>query len=348
MRLFKKKVDEIETEKETESQKKPRKRRVKKETQKSWGRKERLFLFVVLVLTAGGSAFLGLSSREWKLPGRPKVDLKMPTIPFLTSEKIVLENVEQVEQVEQVERVKNEFNNLTTDLTGVYGLYVVDLDGGYSFGVNESEIFQAASLIKLPVIVTAYLQDQGGSLGLSEKYTLKSEDKVAGAGSLYGEKEGYELSYRDLIRYMGKESDNTAYRAMLNIVGEEAVNESMESMGMLNTSIEDNETTPKEIGDLFWELWEGGLLTESNKEELFEFLTDTVYEQWLSPGLPNDVQLAHKYGRETNVVNDAGIVFADEPYVIVVMSKGVVGREADEVFPEISKMAYEEMTNRPE
>ena len=80
-------------------------------------------------------------------------------------------------------------------------------------------------------------------------------------------------------------------------------------------------------------------------------MTDTIYEDHLRAGIPEGVRVAHKYGREVHVVNDAGIVFSDNPYgpeapqgrgplVIVIMSKGVIEKEADNIFPELAKVVY--------
>ena len=76
-----------------------------------------------------------------------------------------------------------------------------------------------------------------------------------------------------------------------------------------------------------------------HKDEILGFLTDTVYESWISEGI-TDADVAHKFGREVHVVNDAGIVLADESFVLVILTKGVVEREADEVFPELAKLVY--------
>jgi hypothetical protein len=37
---------------------------------------------------------------------------------------------------------------------------------------------------------------------------------------------------------------------------------------------------------------------------------------------------------------DAGIIFSQKPYVLVVMSKGITQLDADKVFPAISKDIY--------
>src|SRR6266542_806498 len=87
---------------------KPENKKKRKEPPKVWGRKERLFVLIALILTAGGSGFLALSSREWKQKDKDKAD-----------------------------KVIAAFNKKTKDLTAVYVLYVTRLGNGCSDGIDE-------------------------------------------------------------------------------------------------------------------------------------------------------------------------------------------------------------------
>ena len=334
----KKKREEDSEQEHKKSEPKFRKKR-KKDPTKPWGKKERLLVFLILFLTVGASAVLGLYSRGWKLPGLPRLKMPTITIPFIGEETIIIEG--NKEEAEKAKNVKSEFVELTKDYSGIYGLYVVRIGNGSRYGVNENDTLQAASLIKLPVMIALYKEAEEGRLDLEEKYVLKKVDKVAGAGTLYGKPVGYEVTYRELLRLMGKQSDNTAFKIAKNLLGEERVSEVILSIGMLNTSLSENTTTPVDIGVLFEGIYSGNLLNDENKNELLEFLTDTVFESWIVDGVPEGVQVAHKFGREHNVVNDAGIVLSDNPYVVVVMGDKIVEKEADDLIPKISRMVYE-------
>ena len=311
-------------------------KRKRKEPLRPWNKKDRYLIILLLILTAGTSAYLGLSAREFKLPGFPR--LEKPTFSLFGEEKIVIEK-DQTNK-DNAQKAVSEFDGKTKNLSGIYGVYVVNLTDGYSFGIYEDTIFQAASLIKLPVIAAAYLEEEKGNLDLEATYKLKNSDKVEGAGSLYLKSVGYEITYRDLIRLMGKQSDNTAFRIMRNILGDATINKVVKDIGMESTSLVKNETTPKDVGLFFQKLWKGEIVNTQDKDEILNYLTDTSFESWLAAGVPKEVRVAHKYGREVNVVNDAGIVFAPKPYVVVILSKGVVEREADENFPELSRIIY--------
>ena len=317
-------------------------RRRKKEPPKPWGKKERFLVLFILLFTILTSIILALSAREWKLPGLPRI--KFPTISLFQEETIVLENDkknESKEIAEKSQKVVTDFKNTTNDLSGVYGLFVIDLKSGYSFGISEDESFTAASLIKLPVMTTAYLESEKGSLNLETIYTLKDSDKIGGSGSLYYKPAGTKLSYKDLLMLMGKQSDNTAFGIIRKVVGDKKINEVIKTIGMSSTSLTDNSTSPYDIGIFFKKLWEGKITSKDSANEILGNLTDTTYENWIAAGIPADIRVAHKYGREVHVVNDAGIVYADNPFILVILTKGVIESEADSIFPSLAGIVYD-------
>ena len=306
----------------------------KKEPPKPWGKAERYLVFGTLIGTIVISFVLALYARSWKWPGLPR--LSLPDEAF--EETFVLEGAE-LDEVQEKNLTK-EINNITRDLSGVYGVYVIDLVSGATFGMNENEQFQAASLIKLPVMSMIYEESEKRKVSMEEVYALREEDKVGGSGSLYFKEAGEEYTYRELVGLMGKQSDNTAFNVIVGVLGEGEVQNYIEEIGMRNTSILTNMTTPKDVGSYFRKLWNNRLLEQENSQEVLESLTETIYEDWLVAGVPESVEVSHKFGRELHVVNDAGIVRGKNPYVLVVMSKGIVESEADEALVEISSAVF--------
>ena len=296
---------------------KPENKRKRKEPQKPWGKPERFTILTVLLLTILTSLFLSLSARNFKLPGLPRISL--PSFNWGES-TIVIEGNKESRQ--KSEKGKDFFNDKVRRLSGVYALYLVRLSDLSSYGVNEDEEMQAASLIKLPIMTLVYKKSEEGKLDL---------DEVT---------EGSKSTYRELVEAMGQRSDNSAQITLVKIFGNEEIQNYIESIGMTKTSLEENTTTPYEIGGFFQMLWGNELVTEKSRDEILEFMTDTIFEDWLVKGI-DEVRVAHKYGREVHVVNDAGIVFAGRPFVLVLMSDGAVESEADTVLSEIAKGIYE-------
>jgi len=319
---------------------KPENRAKRKEPKKPWGKKERLIVLLTLITTVSASFFLYISSFSFKAP-----QLRIPNLKFgnLFEETFVLENQNQTRKSQKREKIKRLFREKTENLSGLWGLYVVDLSDGSSFGVNENKVFTAASLIKLPVMLAMYQEFQAGSLDPLQTYSLTNKDKIPGAGILYGKPQGYEVTYEELVNLMGKYSDNTAFGIARKILGDEKIDNVIKKAGMVSTSIINNETTPMDVGEFFKRLWDLSLTDKESRDKILESLTQTSFEDWLRKGIPSEVSFAHKFGREINVVNDAGIVLSDHPFVLVVLSKGIIEKEANQVFPELSSAIYEEM-----
>jgi hypothetical protein len=222
--------------------------RKKKKDSGPWGKKERILIFYVLLATILTSVILAFSARNWKMPGLPRI-----SFPSFRSGTIVIEKDKTGLDEAAIETISS-FKEKTKSLSGVYGLYVIRLSSGVSYGVNENDVFEPASLNKLPIMLAMYIEEEKGDIDLETTYILKDNDKVAGSGSLYGKSEGYELTYRDILSYMGKESDNTAANIARNILGEENIKQAIDIAGMDNTVVigDDQKTTPYERVACSW------------------------------------------------------------------------------------------------
>jgi len=83
--------------------------------------------------------------------------------------------------------------------------------------------FLAASLMKLPVMITLYQKVETGKVDLETKYILKEKDKRTGAGILQNRTVGSSYSYRELAELMGHYSDNTAFFVLRNILTDQEI-----------------------------------------------------------------------------------------------------------------------------
>ena len=263
---------------------------------KAWGSKERIIVLSVLLITVLTAGVLFASSRSWKLPGLPRLELpKFSGWNFWGEEKIIIGN--------KMSRSVEEFEEKTKNLSGVYAFYVYDLTRDFEYGVNQDEIMAAASLIKLPLM-------------------LYAQGRVADAK----------------IEAMGKRSDNAVFKELVREFGQDKIQKYIDNLGMKKTSLEKNETTAKEIGDLLAKIY------QDKNEKILGFLTDTIFENWLRAGIPQEVRVAHKYGRETHIINDGGIIFAKRPFILVMMTQGIVDKEGEENIPALVNLIYSKHT----
>ena len=146
-----------------------------------------------------------------------------------------------------------------------------------------------------------------------------------------------------MLNMMGQQSDNTAYGIMLKKLGERKVVEMMQEIGMNNTSLATNDTTPRDIGVFFVKLWKGEILKDESREELLVNLTDTNFEDRIPKGVPEGVRVAHKIGNEAGgVYNDAGIVMGENPFVLVILTRGAEVAEVPGSLQAITRLVWEE------
>jgi beta-lactamase class A len=317
----------------------PQNKKTRKEPVKPWGKKERLTIFLTLFITVAITGFLFLSSRSWKLPNFQRIEI--PDFQIFKSETIFIGSGKNVQKEKEDEVIKY-FKEATDKLTGTYSFYVVDLNGGNEFGYRERNVMQAASLIKLPVFAILYQKVESGKINLDEIYTLKNSDVRGGSGSLQYKKSGTKITYRELAELMGQQSDNTAFNIFRNILGDQEIQKVINDIGMTSTSLADNKTSAYDVSLFFKKLFQGQLVSKKYSDEILGYLTDTIYEDYIPKGI-TEVKVAHKFGREINVTNDAGIIFSNNPFVLSVISEGIINSEADIFIPEFSKFVFEKM-----
>lgn len=223
---------------------------------------------------------------------------------------------------------------------GIYGVYVESLADGVKYGVRQDEVFPAASLMKLPILLGIYLEVEKGKLDLEETYTLREADKIEWT-TLASMPAGSIWTYRQLLELAGKNSDSSAAQILLRKLGTDGFNNALAFAGMERSSLEADETTPRDVGEFFSRLYRDKLLQKEHKEELLSFLTETIFEDRIPVGIPDGVRVSHKIGTEDGGYSDGGIVFGEKPFILVVMSKGVLQDEAPKVMAEMTRIVWE-------
>lgn len=320
----------------------PENKKKRKEPPKPWGKKERLIVLGFFVVTTLIAALMFLFSHDFKLPGLPRIAFRGFDMRNPFGEEIIEigQSSDYSKNDEKAQRAISLFKGDIKPLSGFYGFQVIRLNSGRSYGVSTDGKFQGASLIKLPLMILMYRLSEEGNLNLNTKYVLKDTDKVKGSGVLYTQNAGSVYTYRQLAQFMGKDSDRTAYNVMKGVVGESALKDFIASVGMKDTDIDTGYTTPADIATLLQKLWGGGMVGESDRNELLGYLTDTIYEKWITAGVPNGIIVAHKFGQDQAVMADGGIVESNPPYVLVIMGNGITQADADSLFPKVSKDIY--------
>ncbi len=125
------------------------------------------------------------------------------------------------------------------------------------------------------------------------------------------------------------------------MIGSKKIQNWLGQQKMNQTDLDKNTTTPKEMAGLFAAIYQDVVFAKPETKDLFyAIFTDTMYEDRIPVGVPDDVQVVHKIGNQVQVWNDCGVVLAVHPYAICILTDQTKETEAQEVLPKISEIIY--------
>jgi len=231
----------------------------------------------------------------------------------------------------------NEVNELFANKQGGYGWYVQSLISGEGYGSNYDFAYTAASINKIPIMIS-FLQSVGnGTFSLDDKYTLTLGDIEEGSGTLQYQTLGSTWTYQQLVEFSGHYSDNTAINALHRLVGFDSPQRLIDQFNLSYTNINKNTSSPKDMVTLLSILYSQKIIKDNLLNLFYKSLQNTEYEEDLIPeGVPDNVAVSHKIGWQIQVWSDCGIVFASKPYALCIMDNNISESEAREIIPQIS------------
>ena len=230
---------------------------------------------------------------------------------------------------------------------GFYGVVVYDPVSGKSVELNEEDYFTAASLAKLPVLLTLYRGAARGEIDLDSGVSILPTDVQGyGSGVLQNFPVGYTMTLRECARYLIKESDNTAWVMLERTLGRDRINDTLKALGDKDADYGSYLLNPDDVLLSLKAVASKEFTSPRLSDEMLDFMTDTAYEDRLPYPLPDGTRVAHKIGTYGDTFSDAGIVFYKDragkkrSYYIVVMSRGTNEETARSAIREISLDAY--------
>ena len=195
----------------------------------------------------------------------------------------------------------------------------------------------AASVIKVPIMVAAFRAMAEGRLDPDEKVEIRPGDKVPSCGALTYLSDGIRVPVRDLVTLMIILSDNTAANLLIDRLGAAYVNRTLADLGISGIALRrkmfdaewarqgvENTVTARGVGKILERMAAGTLLGEAADGKMVSILLN----QRLNGKLPfflhsRGVRIAHKTGEDSGVTHDVGIVYAQRPFVVCMLSNAV-------------------------
>ena len=239
-------------------------------------------------------------------------------------------------------------------LVGDYGekvaVAVVPLDGSEGFSINGDTRFVSASMIKLLILAEYMDEIDAGTLHADDTYTRSYEDIVGGAGVIQNATAGTVYSYDDLARCMIMYSDNVAANVLIDLMGFDNINAEAKDLGLSKTSLQrkmmdldsgvENYITANDAASILAGIAEHTLASKATCERAESFLLQQTDLEGLAQGLPDGVDFGHKTGSLDAIRHDGGIVYAENPYVIVVLTN-IGATASNSLMASISSEIYE-------
>ncbi len=188
---------------------------------------------------------------------------------------------------------------------------------------------------------------------LDKIYYLDSSDCVGGTGEINALPTGTSLSYSELAKAMIAYSDNTATNVLIDSLGMDVINKEAESLGLNGTKLQrlmmdfdsktENYICAKDAATILRGFTDGTIGDEDTSALAIDFLKSQVDNDALTQGLPDGIEFAHKTGSLNGARHDGGIVYASEPYILVVLTT-LESPTANQLMCDLSKAIYEAMT----
>ncbi len=255
---------------------------------------------------------------------------------------------------EETAPLRSELGRIAAAYPARYGVVVFDPSTGESVGMDADATFLAASLNKLPVLMTLYRSAASGEVDLQDKITMQASDVQAyGTGVLYTYPVGYTLTLRECAELLIKESDNTAWKMLDRYLGRDYIRAELYRVGARSTEYWlPNTTTPNDVLLMLEKISDPSYTTPDLSAEMLDVMTNTAFEDRLPQPLPEGTRVSHKIGSYGTTFSDAGLVFpqgsrdVEDAYYIVVMVSETGEFTARAAMREMSLSTYRSMTGR--
>lgn len=230
---------------------------------------------------------------------------------------------------EKETQILNHIASQMESIPGHTGFYYKNLVTDEAFGVRENEIFAAASVIKLPLLMHVLAESTAGRLSMDDRLLVTAADKVPICGALTLFTDDVRVDVRTLCRLMISISDNTATNLLIDYSTLPEIHDGFRRMGLEKTQLTRklfdraasrsglrNVICLQEIGMLLEQLYRSQFISESVCKEAIDMLLLQQVEHKLNGRICSEVPIAHKTGEDDRLSNDVGIVYAPQPFVL--------------------------------
>jgi len=240
---------------------------------------------------------------------------------------------------------------IASQFTGRLSVVAVDLTTGSRYEFRPRDPYLPASTFKLPVALCVLEAIDRGELTWDTPITYTEADwEPVGAGRFADAPFGSQWTVRNLVDRSIISSNNVAVKMLARTLTWDGLLKCTTEIGGPVTRTEEGSTPVTARDEAAWWLhfWRMSQERPELAEELLRPFRRVDYHGRIEAGTPRPELVTHKFGSYAGYEHDGAIVWAERPYLLVVLTFGGVEYEADTAIQRIAAAAWDAMMNRPE
>jgi len=237
-------------------------------------------------------------------------------------------------------------------------VYFRDLTNDHWFGINETEAFSPASLLKVPVMIAIlkYADELPGLLNRQLKYKGPAEQQYKKQiNSKTALISGREYSVDRLLDIMIVESDNEATILLMQFLDKEnpgfrqKVEKELGFESPAGTDYRNDYVSVRRYSSFFRTLYNASYLSQEMSEKALQLLAGTGFGYGIRQAVPKEVTVCHKYGYRVveeghHQYHHFGIIYHQrKPFLLGVMSRGSSPGELKKLIASLAAIVYKEV-----
>ncbi len=227
--------------------------------------------------------------------------------------------------------------------SGKMCFYANDFKGNV-IAVNANEKFEAASCIKVFILLEFYRQIFEGKISGNEMLSYGEDNAITGSGILRNLDVGVTMTARNFATLMIIVSDNIATNIMIDFLGIDNINQTIRELGFKSSELHNKidfeqyeklgTTTPRDYGKFFEMLYKEEYWSPAISKQMLEVFKKQHYQTMLTKNLPQYyldsedtgdeelIYVASKSGSMDAARNDGGIIHTPYgAYVLAIFTK---------------------------
>jgi len=241
---------------------------------------------------------------------------------------------------EKLDKLENQIKVYLGSNINNIGLSYYDINSGRKMIINGSNTFLAGSTIKVQMNMVLADLFKNGQASVNEKLQYTPDCYETGTGILQGTDFAElqnPLPIMLLSKYSIIHSDNIATNMIIKSIGYEKLRDDIDIKLGHVTNHSGNYITANDETKLLKILYENPT-KNPYYPIIIKNMKNTDFHDRIDLYIPRDI-VAHKIGDYDSYVNDVGIIYTKQPFILSVYTNEVVN--ANQVIAHVSKMIYD-------